>query len=75
MPAEYGYCPDCGREMKALARSIYCPNDCDRAPEFIDFEITQPSNIACCPKCKSTDIESFFILFYNMHCIDCGACW
>lgn len=23
-------CPDCGTEMKPLATSVYCPNDCDR---------------------------------------------
>lgn len=35
-------CPDCGAEMKPLATSVYCPNDCDRkVVEFIDPEKTE----------------------------------
>lgn len=34
-------CPDCGAEMKPLAYSVYCPNDCDRIPELIDPEKTE----------------------------------
>lgn len=34
-------CPDCGTEMKPLATSMYCPNDCDRkVREEIDPEKT-----------------------------------
>lgn len=34
-------CPDCGTEMKPLATSVYCPNDCDRkVREEIDPEKT-----------------------------------
>lgn len=34
-------CPDCGAEMKPLATSTYCPNDCDRkVQEEIDPEKT-----------------------------------
>ena len=34
-------CPDCGTEMKPLAFSVYCPNDCDRkVQEEIDPEKT-----------------------------------
>lgn len=34
-------CPDCGTEMKPLALSMYCPNDCDRkVQEEIDPEKT-----------------------------------
>lgn len=25
-------CPTCGSEMRPLAFSVYCPNDCDRDP-------------------------------------------
>lgn len=42
-------CPDCGAEMKPLALSVYCPNDCDRivrdeidpekTPKLIWFDI------------------------------------
>ncbi len=36
-------CPDCGTEMKPLATSVYCPNDCDRkVTEHIDPEKTEP---------------------------------
>ena len=36
-------CPDCGAEMKPLATSVYCPNDCDRkVTEYIDPEKTEP---------------------------------
>ena len=35
-------CPDCGTEMKPLATSVYCPNDCDRkVTEHIDPERTE----------------------------------
>jgi hypothetical protein len=35
-------CPDCGTEMKPLATSVYCPNDCDRiVTEYIDPEKTE----------------------------------
>ena len=27
-----GSCPDCGAQMKPLAFSEFCPNDCDRKP-------------------------------------------
>lgn len=34
-------CPDCGTEMKPLALSVYCPNDCDRkVQQEIDPEKT-----------------------------------
>lgn len=34
-------CQDCGTEMKPLATSMYCPNDCDRkVEEEIDPEKT-----------------------------------
>lgn len=34
-------CPDCGTEMKPLATSVYCPNDCDRVvTEHVDPEKT-----------------------------------
>jgi hypothetical protein len=36
-----GKCPDCGIEMKPLAYSEYCPNDCDRkVQEEVDPEKT-----------------------------------
>ena len=36
-----GKCPDCGAQMKPLAYSEYCPNDCDRKVESeIDPEKT-----------------------------------
>ena len=36
-------CPECGAEMKPLATSVYCPNDCDRkVTEHIDPEKTEP---------------------------------
>lgn len=36
-------CPDCGTEMKPLALSMYCPNDCDRKVQAeIETEKTQP---------------------------------
>ena len=36
-------CPDCGTEMKPLATSVYCPNDCDRkVTEYIVPEKTEP---------------------------------
>lgn len=35
-------CPDCGTEMKPLATSVYCPNDCDRkVTEYIEPERTE----------------------------------
>lgn len=34
-------CPDCGAEMRPLAMSVYCPNDCDRkVADEIDPEKT-----------------------------------
>ena len=33
-------CPTCGTEMKPLATSVYCPNDCDRVPDPIETEKT-----------------------------------
>ncbi len=35
-------CPDCGTEMKPLATSMFCPNDCDRkVTEHIELEKTE----------------------------------
>lgn len=35
-------CPDCGAEMKPLAYSEFCPNDCDRKVQVeIDPEKTE----------------------------------
>lgn len=35
-------CGVCGGGMKPLFQSFYCPKDCDRIPERVEPETTQP---------------------------------
>ncbi len=73
-------CPDCGEEMKPLAFSEFCANDCDRKPEAIETETTQKygpfAYAKRCPKvpCGSLNVEQF-ITADGYHCWDCGAVW
>lgn len=71
------YCPDCGREMKPLSQSFYCPNDCDRKPKEIEAkdEITTPIRLRC-PKCNGPDVVRHNLLFwYGWKCVDCKHTW
>lgn len=38
-------CPDCGSEMRPLAVTLYCPNDCDRPKVVAPPDIVQDANI------------------------------
>lgn len=71
------YCPDCGREMKPLAQSWFCPNDCDRKPQEIKEEITQKIATSLeCPSCKSPDVVRHNMYFwYGWKCVDCKHTW
>ena len=72
-------CGVCGREMKPLFSSYFCPNDCDKSdgiPAHKEDETTQPHAKAQCPKCGSHDVKPFAYFYARaMHCIDCGAVW
>ncbi len=67
------YCDDCGREMKPLSQSFYCPNDCDRKPQHVDPEKTEKIAVSMCPKCSSPDVipQGGFMGYMYHKCIDC----
>ncbi len=68
------YCPDCGREMKPLSQTFFCPNDCDRIPALVLTEITERINTSTdCPKCKSVDTVAVTTWGWcGYKCLDCA---
>lgn len=69
-------CPTCSANMRPLANSLFCPNDCDRAPKtFIESEKTEPIRRKC-PKCSSPDIVTRAFWGGTYHsCVDCKHGW
>jgi NMD protein affecting ribosome stability and mRNA decay len=67
-------CPTCGQEMKPLANTLFCPNDCDRSdgvPLEIDREIT--TEIRICTHCGSPDyVEQSYFGWKYYKCLDCS---
>jgi len=60
-------CPHCGAEMKALAQSLYCPNDCDRIPQQeLNTRETEPIRLRC-PKCQSPDLTQIYFWTWSGH--------
>ena len=68
------HCTHCGRQMKPLAQTLYCPNDCDRIPQLdFSFVDTQPITRLQCPHCASFDVANAKNPWYAkvMICQDC----
>lgn len=60
------FCEDCGREMKPLLTSLYCPNDCDR-------EKSTPKIGSSCPHSESWSVGG--VGGTREFCMNCGKAW
>lgn len=73
-------CAKCGAEMRPLAYTSYCPNDCDRLvprrePLHVDEDFFIPKRRRC-PYCRTLDTEPFRDCSAgDWHCNPNGHVW